>query len=739
MQTAASLAWVLVALQRIGRGPSRHLLGWTAFLGLAVAATGLSGNPESEFYAALGAGIFAISAVVSSTRRLRATALIVLGTIVGGLIASIQVIPSDGFVAVSQRASVPFAYLIQGSVRPAELSLVALPHLLGGGLIGLRHYVGGANLAEIDVYPGLVALVGAVALLFLLHSPNASRIRVWYLIGAIGLLVAVGPATFLPHLLRHLPVVGESRLPSRALVLPAVSFAVLGGFFSAEFLDPGSALPRKLNAVRSMLRRTLEKWSVVVPSLVVFALAIAATVGGPAFARSVAGRDVGHWTVWRVAPYLGVSCALALFVGIVFVVGPCLPRRRRSVVLIVTVSLDLLFFSVNQTSLAPIRSKDLGRPNRYEVALARLVGANGRFVVVDHGRRGGFVLDDLGAPNLNVVYKIPSAQGYGSLTWGPYAAATGTHDQDTALPSAFATSVFDSLDVRALLVRPSSFESDPDRPGGDQVRVRSSGETTRYFAEYVDVHSICVGYGYTPLRSIAAFESRVHLVGATTEGAMRFARASCGEQAVWSREVRAIGIEFPAAPRGVTSIDATVTTAKGRTFGLDGPLSASVAPPHWVVAGRIGPYFVFRDADAKAPFTAESSADGRPVRLVARVLSSSPWTPTESVSVTSPQKMLLVRDVAALPGWTATINHDGRQTTVAPMRDGIVQAIHVPKGTSVVTYRYDPPGLSIGIALAAAGVAMVLALIALDINRRTGAIQRRSTPRSTRPFLPWKK
>lgn len=738
VQTAASLAFVLVALQRIGRGPSRHLLGWTAFLGLAVAATGLSGNPESEFYAALGAGIFAISVVVSSTRRLRATALIVLGTIAGGLIASIQVVPADRFVAVSQRAAVPFAFLTQGSVRPAELSLVALPHLLGGGLIGLRHYVGGANLAEIDVYPGLVALVGVVSLLFLVRSPNASRIRVWYLIGAIGILVALGPATFVPHVLRHLPVVGESRLPSRALVLPAASFSVLGGFVSAEFLDPGSALPRRVDAARSVLWRALEKWSVVVPSLAVFALAIAAAVGGAAFARSVAGRDVGHWTVWRVAPYLGVSCALALFIGVVFVVGPRLSRRRRSVVLIIAVSLDLLLFTVNQTSLAPIRSKDLGRPNRYEVALQRIVGPNGRFVVVDHGRGGRFVLDDLGAPNLNVLFKLPSAQGYGSLTWGPYAAATGTHDQDTASPSAFSTSVFDSLDVRALLVLASSFESDAARPGRDQLRLESSGGTPRYFGEYVDVRSICVGYGYTPLRSIAAFESRTHLIGATSASAMHFARASCGEQAAWSRDVRAIGIEFPAAPRGVTSIDATVTTAKGRTFGLDGALSASVTPPHWVAAGRIGPYFVFRDANAKAPFTAVSPIDSRPVRLVARVLSSSPWTPTESVSVTSPQKVLLVRDVAALPGWAATINHDGRKSTVAPMRDGVVQAIEIPKGTSVVTYRYDPPGLSLGEGLAAAGVVMVLALVALDINRRTNATRRTSTPRSRRTFPPWR-
>ena len=515
-----------------------------------------------------------------------------------------------------------------------------------------------------------------------------------------------------------------SRLPSRALVLPAAAFAVLGGFWSAEFLDPGSALPKRPGVPQPKRLLTLERWSVLLAPFAVVCLAITVVIGGRPLAESIAGRELRSWTLAGVAPYLSATCALALVVGVALACGGRLSRRGRGVTLVAIVSVDLLLFMANQTSLAPIRSKDVGRPNRYEQALRRILGENGRFIVVDQGRGGRFVLDDLGAPNLNVFYDIPSAQGYGSLTWGPYVDATGTHAQDTASPSAFATPVFDSLDVRALLALPSSFESAASRPGRDAIRIRSSASTTRFFGAFVDVRSICIGYGSTPPRSISRFASRVGFIDGDGSAGMRLSDAKCGVKEAWTPAVRAAGIVFPVAPRGVTSIDATVTTAKDRTFALDGALAASVTAPHWVTDQRIGPYFVFRDTSAKAPFTAVTPDHVRSVHVAASVVASSPWTPTETVAVTSPQEAQLVRDVSALPGWSATIDHDGRTTTVSPMRDGVVQAVTIPAGRSVVTYRYDPPGLSLGEGLAAAGVVGVLALIALDRRRGRAATGR---------------
>lgn len=85
-----------------------------------------------------------------------------------------------------------------------------------------------------------------------------------------------------------------------------------------------------------------------------------------------------------------------------------------------------------------------------------------------------------------------------------------------------------------------------------------------------------------------------------------------------------------------------------------------------------------------------------------------------------------MRSVADIPGWSATDSHDGRTTAVALRRDGLVQSFAVPAGTSLVTFRYNPPGLHTGIVTSAAGLGalLVLGLAALAIWAR----RRRSRP-----------
>ncbi len=57
------------------------------------------------------------------------------------------------------------------------------------------------------------------------------------------MIIALGSLTPLPHLLLHLPVIGESRLLSRALLLVALASSVLLAYWAAEVLDPQSVLP----------------------------------------------------------------------------------------------------------------------------------------------------------------------------------------------------------------------------------------------------------------------------------------------------------------------------------------------------------------------------------------------------------------------------------------------------------------------------------------------------------------
>ena len=119
---------------------------------------------------------------------------------------------------------------------------------------------------------------------------------------------------------------------------------------------------------------------------------------------------------------------------------------------------------------ARVRPGARHRPTRCRPNSTAMLGPDGRYLIVDPARSGGVALNQVGAPDTNVMSGLSSAQGYGSLTWAPYASATGTHTQDDLTPAALATGVFDSLDVRVLLTGPR--RALPRRPAPNQLPSR---------------------------------------------------------------------------------------------------------------------------------------------------------------------------------------------------------------------------------------------------------------------------
>jgi hypothetical protein len=127
-----------------------------------------------------------------------------------------------------------------------------------------------------------------------------------------------------------------------------------------------------------------------------------------------------------------------------------------------------------------------------------------------------------------------------------------------------------------------------------------------------------------------------------------------------------------------------------------------------VPAGTIGPFAVFTNTRAWGPFSASGRTKASDLRV--RVLRSSPWTPTETVEVTSALPVTIVRSVADIPGWKASGYHDGRTRAIAIQRDGLVQSFSVAKGTTLVSFTYQAPGLKAGLAASASGVVVMLLL-----------------------------
>jgi hypothetical protein len=739
---SAALVWCLVALHGMVRGEPHRRAAWALVLAIAVGCVGLSGSPDIVIDTVVALGAYGGHLLIAERgRRLACLGWAAAGTLAGLAVSAVQWLPAAEFVAVSERAHVGYAFAASGSVSPAELLVSVVPHVLGGGPIGLEAYTGPYSLAELDAYCGVLSLVAVVALVSRWRSQHASHWRVWYLIGAVGLLLALGSNTPLERALIHLPIVGEQRLPSRALILFSLASSMLLGHWVEEQLASG----------RGELRPAEIAAGMVAPLAVLGLLSATALTGKPygGLLDAVAGSG---WSLGATAPYLLVAAVIALAAGAIVILGHCWPRRRLAGAIAALVIADLLVFTADQSSLAPIYARALQAGSSLETQLAARLGG-GRFVIVDPARTDGIALDQVGASDFNVLSALSSAQGYGSLTWGPYASATGTHSQDDLDPAALATGVLDSLDVRVLLTVPDELslaraqdeapESSVGTPPGlgapaiagvgpvrSRVELRPAQVASRWFGRTLVLRSVTLELSSPPVAraALAALGRGVRLV---SEVGGR--RVETEPSAVISKpDARTVVVTFKVPRLSVGLVAAnrlevpvrlssiTVTAVSGTSYGLDGPLAAYLTAPHWVVAGTIGPFAVFADTQARGSFSLSGRAGGQSGGLRVRVVRSSAWTPTETVAVTAAAAATIVRSVADIPGWSASGYHDGRTRAIALHCDGLVQSFSVPEGTTVVTFSYHAPGLGTGLLAAALGiVAMLLfALAGLARPRR---------------------
>ena len=746
VSASASLIWCLVGLDGIARDEPRRRAPWALVLAVATGCIGLSGSPDIVIDTLVAVVVYGGHLLIAERgRQLACLGWAAGGGVAGLLVSAVQWIPTAEFLAVTERAHASYVFAASGSVSPAELLVSLVPHLLGGGPIGLEAYTGPYNLAELDAYCGIASLVAIVALVPRWRSERARHWRVWYLVGGIGLLLALGANTPLEHLLIHLPVVGEQRLPSRALVLFSLASSMLLGHWIEDQLatKPGRASPV---AVASGLVAP-----VVVGGLVVATALSAKPYGG--LLHALAGS---RWSLRAIAPYLVVTAAIALAAGAIVVLGPSWPRRRVASAIAALVITDLLVFTVNQSSLAPVYARALDADNSLQAQLAARLGAGGRYLIVDPARSAGIALNQVGAPDSNVVSGLASAQGYGSLTWSPYASATGTHTQDDLHPVALTTGVFDSLNVRVLLTVPDELSvarthaetfqpATSTLPGlaaptiagvgpvPSPIDLRAGQSARRWFGRELVPRTVTLELSGSRLgeRALAELGRDLRLVPATGASepptTARVAVDRPGSQEVvvsFGASLASVGLVTGnrlGIPVRIASV--VVTTRSGTSYGLDGPLSAYLTAPHWVAAGTIGPFMVFSNQRAIGSFSLAGRTGDAGGGLQVRVVSSSPWTPAETVAVTSAAPATIVRSVADIPGWSATGNHDGRAETIALHRDGLVQSFAVPEGTTLVTFNYAPPGLGASLAASGLGIAamLILGLAAIALSRRPEA------------------
>ncbi len=737
----AGMSWVPVQLLCVLRlsqprtMPSR--LAWTGLLAGAFGLTILAGEPRAIDDAGLIVLLYAAWQIARLGRRFGPAACSVAsGLALGACLGAVQWLPGLAVVGSSQRGISSAALFNSGSLPHRWLLLMLVPDLLGGsGSLGQPAFLANYNLAEVTGYVGILPLVAATALLGRVRlRPRPPEWLVWHVMALAGIVLALGGNTPVGSLLVHLPLFDSQRLQSRNILIADLALAVLLGYWADQPFRAGS---RRFLRARGRRGPDLETVLALLPPLAVLTVVTLGLCWGAGLLRwlrvTPGATSLDGLLKPGLVPYLLIAGGAIAFV----LVGRHLGPVARSRWLAGFVLADLVIFTLlsvvavlpglgrrdSGTTAAAAASRTAPRTPPAE-PIADL-GYPGRFAIYDPDQLNGQDLSLLGAPDLNVITRTPSVQGYSSLVSGFYASATGSHQatgdgQDVLDPRAVRTGVLDQLDTSVLMTVPAYLTTrsgtaaarraaaSPGSPGTGHRDVAARHQTTWYFAEPLGVTRLEVPDA--DARQDAAQGTRIGLLipGGTTRWFPAVAAGPARLAISPPHALTSVAVVAQAGGQRARLGPASVTDSDGRVFVADGQLQDALIPPRWGYAGRNGSFAVFVDHYASGPLRLQAIA-GRPapgasVRRVAGTAAA----PTVA-AVFSPHGVRVIRSVAATAGWTALWHpRHGRAARLAVRRDGLVQAVDVPAGRGVVTWSYRPPGFRMGFALSLGAVALIL-------------------------------
>jgi hypothetical protein len=762
----ASLPWMLLAVRRILENGRWR---WSLVLGVAVACLILAGAPEAILDVSilcLAYGILRLSLQPSGWWRLVSRAAAGLGMGVG--LSAFVWLPALRFIASSQRGTVTRTFAASYSFPGRALVLGIVPFLEGGWtMVAEPHYLGLSNLPEVAFYVGLLPVIAVIALLgrrWAEWLPHGER-RTWYVVGALGLVLAVGSKSPLEHVIFHIPFYGKQRDQGRNIV--DVDFAACMLF--AWWLDGGS----RPKAVRA-------------PSEIVALTTVFAAV-----AAVFAWLELAPGSLWKaleaVAPSRtqlgGMETATAISLGLAAVAGAIVLVRHRmrpgrwlrmaAVFVVVDVALFASGTSLAATQAIPTAG-DLG-------PLLQLVKHNlspaGRYAVYNPDLFDSSSMVQAGEANVGILAGLPSIQGYGAVEDGSYSGRTATHVRGYLATGEVGPGFFQPLGLQVMLAPAEEFLTpiaalprsgtaanltpvvegagvDPLLPGGtylppeeDLIKIPlsgpnpaiSPGERAGWLFGALAVPAAAVLVLSHPA---AGQLVRVGEIGAS--GALAWQptqRLGNGATVASIRlpPVASAGLVvqllsgLPLGPMGL------VIRADGRVYVVNGPLVSAMPPAQWTFVGSADNFSAFRAAYTPAqawvqPLGTYAIAAHLPADV--KIVSQS--TDSVTISVRSPRPSILLRSTAFDPSWQADIVSgagaardllmastsaggplDGQART--PLLDiGVVQAVDIPSGLSVVRFSYEPAGYSKGLVIAAGTLAatLVACVIALEAGRR---------------------
>jgi hypothetical protein len=745
----ASLPFMLLAVLHIVRDGRWR---WSIVLGLGFALVIFGGAPEAMLdEAGLVIAYAALSAGLDGVRWRRVVTRCGLGAALALALSAVQWLPGIAAISNSQRSGLGGGFAATGSYPPSYGLLSLVPNLYGGyGHLGERTFFSHYNLPEVGVYVGILPII---ALLSLWHRRWPSRLagrerRTWYVVGLLGLVLALGANTPLEHLFQAIPLYGHQRLQSRNLI--DVSSAVCVLF--AGWLD------RRTDNTRASV--TFDRWVALIPAGLVFGLAGWAIVGPRSLVTSLTSAAGSPSEVHTVRQATFIALGFCLTAAAIVWLRPILRHRQwiTAVVAFVVVDLGLIAGTSPLVTTPPNAVVAGHTPD--EQLLAAHLAPGGRFDVYNPQSYAAGVNRALetGLPDANVLARLPSLGGYAAIVSGRYNAVTLTHDQGELNVPLLASGALDQLDLQEILTAPEYFvvplrhlpvslsdvepvsesaRTDAVLPMGSRPDTTESsypprparrgslaaGQTSRWF------------FG----TSIAPTRANVVMAAAGTGARIQFGKVGVDGSTRWGPSVTLI--------RGATSAEARLPSGSAvglalrvdsgrlpsqqadievgsRVYELDGSLSAAVRPGGWRQEGSVDDFTLFVRTHGPEPIHAVDT--GGPAPSI-EVLSDR--ANDESIRVRTVAPVVIVRNVAWDAGWHATVTRDGGPAQdTAVSRRGLVQQVRVPAGTDIVTFRYRPPHWLVASAITEGSALLLVLLLADTVLRHRSRRRRRVSP-----------
>jgi hypothetical protein len=712
----------------------------TVLLGACISLLVLTGSPEALIDNSILVAIYG-GWLVWRHRAGRILVQMAIAAASALVLTSIQWLPGLVFASHSQRSGSSYAFFITGSLPPKLTALTAMPYLLGSyGRFGLPLYRGQYNLAEVTSYIGILPVCAAFAMLTRpWRSRRASEgLGVWYLLIAVGLVLSFGGYTPLGHLLVHIPIYGQQRLQNRNLVAVDIGLAVLFAYWVDGVRQRVSVGPGPAHPSRS------ERLWTLLPVACLVAL-VGALVASPVVLSQELGSPVPLGSFHRLEAYLAAGLVVAVIGGLLAAGWDRIPRRHLLRAVVAVVAIDLVVYQANQYWLTPAPRSALTDTSSMATAVATQTGSSGRFAIYDPDRSNPAALNDLGEPDLNILRRLSSVQGYGSLVSGDYDRATGSHQQSDLSVTALAGTTFDDLNLTTLvtrpgyLARPAPSGSTATPAGAVAATLPPRGQQAWYLGSPLQLTGVSLQLRPDPTCPPPPGELGLGLLTPKSDTRPVLSPMTPDPNRAGSVTVAldgtatAVGIVVANGGACALTVDsATVDTQRSGRLLLAGPLQGAVTPPKWQFMETLGSFVVFHNTAARGRFWV-APGDGGPAPAATLRVTDDPLTGNQAVLVATSRPSLVVRSVAAEPGWYATVrtvaNGVSREVPV-PANGALVQAVPVPAGTSTVTWSYRPSSVTVGAATSLAGLA---ALGTLGLAWSIRGLARRGRTRRRHP------